>query len=335
MTGDDLDKVWTELPSPVPGELSGIRAPGLPLQSAIYIVIDGARTRQLMVEMGDAAEPLRSSTTRGLEVTTDDLRIGDAPVRRYIRLACQNPSHHATFAALCSSIISGVLRDPADPKAAVVRCLDRWRSFWMVDQAGLTREQALGLFGELWFLYRWSGPLSVATIDRWQGPLGARHDFQWPVASIESKASASAAGAGPTHFIASLEQLEDAEAGQLYLFSLHVAEDRLAANSLPLLVERITAGLTSDGDALSLFSDRLARAGYNPADAGRYARPFRVLSEELYRVDGAFPRLTRGSFSGGLPSGIGEVSYSLSMDVCAPWRIAIAPSDPAASVIRQ
>jgi DNA (cytosine-5)-methyltransferase 1 len=46
-------------------------------------------------------------------------------------------------------------------------------------------------------------------------------------------------------------------------------------------------------------------------------------------------RLTRGSFDGGLPGGIAEVSYSLSMDACAPWRIAIAPSDPAAAVIRQ
>ena len=207
MTGDDLDKVWAELPSPAPGELSGIRASGLPLQSPVYIVVDRARTRQLMVAMAEGAEALRSTTTRGLEVTTDELRIGDSPLRRYIRLVCLNASHHATFAALCSSIVAGVLRDPADPKAAVVRCLDRWRSFWVVDQSGLTREQALGLFGELWFLYRWSGPVSISSLARWQGPLGARHDFQWPVASIEVKASASVSGAGATHFIASLDQL--------------------------------------------------------------------------------------------------------------------------------
>lgn len=335
MTGDDLDKIWAELPSPAAGELSGIRASGLPLQSAVYIVVDGARTRQLMVAMVEGAEPLRSTSTRGLEVTTDELRIGDSPVRRYMRLVCLNPSHHATFAALCSNILAGVLRDPADPKAAVVRCLDRWRSFWVVDQSGLTREQALGLFGELWFLYRWLGPLSISSLARWQGPLGARHDFQWQAASIESKASASLAGVGPTHFIASLDQLADAEAGQLYLFSLHVAEDNLAANSLPLLVETISTTLAPDGDALSLFSERLAKAGYNPADAGRYTRPFRVLAEELYRVDDSFPRLTRESFGPRLPAGIGNVSYTLSMDACGPWRIATSPGDTAAAVLQQ
>lgn len=333
MTGEDLDKVWAELPSPAAGELSGIRASGLPLQSPVYIVVDRARTRQLMVAMVQGAEPLRSTTTRGLEVTTDELRIGDSPVRRYIRLVCLNASHHATFAALCTNIVAGVLRDPSDPKAAVVRCLERWRSFWVVDQSGLTREQALGLFGELWFLYRWSGPVSISSLARWQGPLGARHDFQWPVASIEIKASASVSGAGATHFIASLDQLADAETGQLFLFSLHVAEDNLAANSLPLLVERINAALASDGDALSLFSERLARTGYNPAEAGRYTRTFRVLSEELYRVDGSFPRLTRDNFAAGLPAGIGDVSYTLSMDACGPWLIATSPGDHGAAIL--
>jgi Putative PD-(D/E)XK family member, (DUF4420) len=334
MTADSLDRVWADLPSPAPGELSGIRAAGLPLQSAVYIVVDGGRTRQLMVALAEGVEPLRSSVTRGLEVTTDDLRIGDSPVRRYVRLVCLDPSHHATFAALCSNIVASVQRDPADPKAAVVRCLDRWRSFWVVDQSGLTREQALGLFGELWFLYRWSGPVSISSLARWQGPLGARHDFQWPVASVESKASASVAGAGPTHFIASLDQLSDPESGRLYLFSLHLAEDNLAANSLPVLVETISTALGSDVEALSLFLERLAKAGYNPAEAGRYTRPFRVVAEELYRVDGSFPRLTRDNFGAGLPAGIGDVSYTLSMDACAPWRIATFPGDPGAAFLR-
>jgi hypothetical protein len=335
MTGDDLDKIWAGLPSPPAGELSGIRASGLPLQSAIYIVVDRARTRQLMVAMVEGAEPLRSTITRGLEVTTDELRIGDSPVRRYMRLVCLNPSHHATFAALCSDIVAGVLRDPADPKAAVVRCLDRWRSFWVIDQSGLTREQALGLFGELWFLYRWMGPVSIYCLARWQGPMGVRHDFQWPVASVEIKASASAAGAGVVHFIGSLDQLADAEAGHLFLFSLHVTEDTLAANSLPVLVERITRALASDADALALFSERLAKAGYNPADAGRYTRSFRVLTEELYRVDGSFPRLTRENLAASLPAGVGDVSYTLSMDACGPWRIATSPSDPACAFLQR
>src|SRR5579859_2468002 len=284
MTGEELEKIWMELPNPAAGELSGIRAAGLPVTSAVYVVVDGTRTRQLMVAMPEEEEPLRSSATRGLDVTTDELRIGGSPVRRYIRLICMNPTHYATFAALCGGIIASVLRDPGQPRAAVVRCLDRWRSFWAVDRSGLTREEALGLFGELWFLHRWMGPLSVSRLAAWQGPLGARHDFQSRVSSVEVKATASASGGPPVHLISNLEQLESPEVGQFYLFSLHVTDDALAQNSLPLLVEQIERALCVDAEATALFSERLAKTGYDPADAGRYMRPLRVLSEELYRI---------------------------------------------------
>jgi hypothetical protein len=87
------------------------------------------------------------------------------------------------------------------------------------------------------------------------------------------------------------------------------------------------AALSHEVDALGLFSDRLAKAGYNPADAGRYLRPLRVLAEELYRVDESFPKLTKKSFGSGLPPGIGDVTYSLSMAACLPWRVATVPTD--------
>jgi hypothetical protein len=274
-------------------------------------------------------EPSKKSSTRGLEVSTDDLIIGGSPSRKYIRLLCSDPAHYQTFTALCESIITAIAADPKEPKAAVVRCLERWRSFWMLDQTALSREQALGLFGELWFLSRWMGTLSLSSVSKWQGPLGSRHDFQWPVASVEIKTSASNTALSPVHFIASLDQLDDPETGQLYFFSLHVADDNLAANSLPVLVERISSEIASNPEVSSFFLERPARAGYNPAEAERYARPLRVLGEELYRVDGLFPRLTRSTFGSGLPQGIGDVSYSLSMNACASWRIASSPLDSA------
>jgi hypothetical protein len=275
------------------------------------------------------------TTTRGLEVKTDELSVGESFARTYIQLICLQPAHYSTFAALAESIVATIGADPSDPKAAVTRCLDRWRSFWAVDRSGLTREQALGLFGELWFLLRWMGPISAARIARWQGPLGARHDFQWPAASIEVKATASASGAAPSHVIANLNQLDTPEVGQLYVFSLHVTDDVLATNSLPVLVERINASLSHEVDALGLFSERLAKAGYNPADAGRYVRPLRVLAEELYRVDESFPKLTKKSFANGLPPGIGDVTYSLSMAACLPWRVATVPTDAEAELFQQ
>lgn len=334
MTLPDLEQAWSELPNAESGALSGIRVPGLPPHNPIYVAVDTARKRQLLVAVPEGSEPLRLTITRGLEVKTDELRIGDSPARTYVQLICLQPAQYSTFSALGSNIVAAVLSDPSDPKAAVARCLERWRSFWAVDASGLTREQALGLFGELWFLLRWMGPLSVARINRWQGPLGARHDFQWPTSSVEVKATASSPGAAPVHVIANLNQLDAPESGALYIFSLHVTDDALALNSLPALVEQINAALSHDIDGTSLFTERLAKAGYNPADASRYVRPLRVLAEELYHIDDSFPKLTPKSFDKGLPPGVGDVSYSLSMAACVPWRIATSPTDAGVGVLQ-
>jgi hypothetical protein len=335
MTPSELEKAWSDLPNADLGQLSGIRAPGLPPHAPVYVAVDPERRRQLLVALPAGTEPLKMTITRGLEVKTDELRIGESSNRTCIQLVCLHPAHYSMFSALGANIVAAVAADPSDPKSAVARCLDRWRSFWAVDQSGLTREQALGLFGELWFLFRWMGPLAVASIARWQGPLGARHDFQSPAGSVEVKATASSSGATPVHLISNLDQLDSPEIGQLYMFSLHVADDALAANSLPLLVEQINLALSRDPDAVGLFSERLAKAGYNPGDAGRYMRPFRVLAEELYRVDESFPKLTKESFGSGLPPGVGDVSYSLSMAACAPWRVATAPSDSGAAFLQR
>jgi len=326
MTPGELEKAWSELPSAEIGQLSGIRATGLPPYAPVYIAIDSERRRELLIALPTGSDALKPTVTRGLEVKTDELRIGGSTAQTYIQLVCPHPGHYSMFAALAANIVTAVAADPTEPKASVARCLDRWRSFWTIDQSGLSREQALGLFGELWFLLRWMGVLSAVSVNRWQGPLGARHDFQWPAASVEVKTAASGSGTIPVHRIGSLDQLDAPESGQLYLFSLHVADDALAANSLPLLVEQIDKELSHDADLFSSFAERLEKSGYDRADANRYARPLRVLSEELFGVDESFPKLTAATFNPGLPPGIGDVSYTLSMAGCSAWRIATSPS---------
>jgi len=334
MTISQLEKAWSELPHAAAGQLSGIRATGMPLLSPVYIAVDSTRRRQILVTLPSGSEPLKAITTRGLEVRTDELRIGDSTPHIFIQLVCLHASHNSMFSSLAANILSAVGADPSDPKSAVARCLDHWRSFWAAEQFNLTHEEALGLFGELWFLYRWLGPLSINKINHWQGPLGARHDFQSAEASVEVKTTASASDKGPVHVISSLDQLDAPEIGKLYMFSLHVTDDALAANSLPLLVDEIISDLNHDLEAKEFFLDRLAKAGYNINDAERYMRKLRVFAEELYLVDESFPKLTKKSFASGLPLGVGDVIYSLSMSACAPWRIANSPSDPRAAFLR-
>jgi len=208
--------------------------------------------------------------------------------------------------------------------AAVVAALARWQWFWGVESGRLSAQDALGLFGELWFFHRWAGDVP-GVLAAWTASTGSRHDFQWPERSVEVKAASRRADGAVVHKIQNLDQLADPEEGRLFLFSIRVVRDQLAHNSLPELVDRIGETLRGNPQARDEFSRKLGQRGYSPAHRHRYETPYRVLGEHLYTVDGAFPRLTVHSFAGGLPPGIADVSYMIDMAVCDQWLVATGP----------
>lgn len=326
MTIGEIDELWTNLPTASANEFSGKRIPGFPTEAPVYAALDHGNHRHLLVEITPGTEGLEMRSTHGLSVATDELRVRHFAGALYIDLECLQPNYNQTFAALAVDLLESIPKS-LDRRKAVSSCLERWRSFWLVNKAGLSREAALGLFGELWFLARWLQPISEATLTGWQGPYAARHDFQWKKISVEVKATATSPASSPVHRITHLDQLSDPESGALYLFSLHVTDDALASNTLPSLVQLIGNLLVHDENSLLQFSKRLADAGYSPAHAGYYERPLRILGEELYEVGPGFPRLTVSSFVGALPDGIQDISYTLAMAACAPWRVAASPND--------
>ncbi|MDQ6947396.1 MAG: PD-(D/E)XK motif protein, partial [Actinomycetota bacterium] len=249
--------------------------------------------------------------------------VGDSPAATYIDLACTDTTLLPAFAAVAVDLHAAVGFRPQDAVGAVAATLRSWRWFWTVDAAGLSGETALGLFTELWFLERWLGlPKGVAA---WVGPTGHRHDFVTPTASIEAKGTRIRSDGGATHRIANLDQLDDPETGHLWLFSLRVVADPLAANTLPGVIERIADSLGTYPDALLTVRERLAQAGWTPAHANRYLQPWRVVAEELYRVGDGFPRLTRNTFPKGVPPGVGDVTYTVDLAACTSFKVASAP----------
>lgn len=325
---DVLEAVWTSLNAPGSrSAITGRRVPDLPPECSAYLALDGTGRRHLLVRVPDGTEPVTQQETRGLEIVTDRYQVGGNPEALYIDLACADSAQNGTFSAVSEDLLLALARTQRPAREAVVGALSRWRAFWRAKTSGLSHEQALGLFGELWFLRRWLAPLNVQKISRWMATPRARHDFQWPEASVEVKTAATNAPEGPVHLISGLDQLADAESGQLYLFSLQVVDDALASNSLTGMVQALTEELRSQQDALRMLNDKLAAYGYNPADADNYERRLRVLAERLFAVGEGFPRLTRGSFSPQLPTGIGGIVYELAVIACNPWLVAASPGD--------
>ena len=323
----ELEGLWQQIVLPTIGHLNGLLVSDVDAANRAWAGLDKSGCRHLLVEVPPGSEIILDRT-RGLEVSTEELEIGSHPSALYVDLRCTDPTLNATFSAVVADVIKAIEDPDVAPRQAVVKCLDRWKWFWKTDQAELSHQAALGLFGELWFLSRWVGPVTTDTLLHWTGPARSRHDFQWLETSIEVKCSSLKGGSRPTHRITQLSQLDDPEEGQLHLFSLHVTRDDLAQNSLSRLVDHLTADLEkSDPDAARMFREKLAETGYNPAFADRYDTRYRVVSEALYKVVPGFPRLTPASFVGGLPGGVGDVSYILDMAACETWKVASNPTE--------
>jgi Putative PD-(D/E)XK family member, (DUF4420) len=319
----ELDAAWRSLPTPDSTRvLEAVPIAG----DQIWAAVDHQGRRHLLLQVpeGSHAPP---TTTHGLQVTVARHRVRGAQPAAYLDLTCLSDDVAATFTAVAADIgadASGVSQD--ERLATVADALSRWQWFWGVEPGGLSQQDALGLFGELWFLYRWAQP-SMETIGAWTGPEGARHDFQWPSQSVEVKTTARHASGVVLHRIHNLDQLSDPEQGRLFLFSLRTVRDQLAHNTLPDLVDRIGNHLQGDPRSHDEFARKLGQRGYSPVHRRRYEVPYRVLDECLYAVVPGFPRLTVNSFAAGLPAGISDISYILDMAVCDPWLIATGPED--------
>jgi len=333
MNLDDLEVAWSSLSAPdTSGGIAGRRATGLPHDRPVYLAVDDKGHRHLLVQVPEGTPAISQKETRSLQVSTSRFEVGSNPESLYIDLVCVDASQNPTFSAVAQDLIRTLQSSHGPVRDAVLSGIARWRAFWSSRSTGLTREEAIGLFGELWFMSRWLGPVSSLIIDRWQVTPGARHDFQWLASSVEIKTAVSSAAGDPVHQISNLDQLADPEHGDLFLFSLQVRDDALSANTLHALVDRIASDLDEDFQGLTTFNEKLAIRGYTPADAQHAVRPLRILAERLYRVGDGFPRITRATFApAGLPVGVGEVGYAIDLAACSQWLIAASPTDDGAS----
>jgi hypothetical protein len=289
-----------------------------------WVAVDHEGLRHLLLQVpGDTKAP--PTVTRGLRVTVARHQVQGAEPADYLDLVCLSDDLAPTFTAVAADIGNEAgAAGPKDRGSAVVSALARWQWFWGIESDRLTEQDALGLFAELWFLYRWEGGERSA-VDAWTASTGSRHDFQWPERSVEVKATRRRADGAVLHRIQHLDQLTDPEQGGLYLFSLHVVRDALAHNTLPDIVDRVTEGLRDDAQAKADFARSLSQRGYSPAFRHHHETPYRVLGEQMYSVGPGFPRLTASSFTGGLPPGVGDVSYMLDMAACNDWLVAVGP----------
>ncbi|MEV5540072.1 PD-(D/E)XK motif protein [Saccharopolyspora shandongensis] len=289
-----------------PGEQHMTMAPiGLTVGTGeVQIGLDARGDRHLLLPAArdeEIQEDLRSAHVR---IKRGSLSV-DGRVRHYADLVCHRDDLGSLFDDVLAEILARLAEDGAHPSGTCWRVLNAWREMFQARGGRLTSSEQRGLFGELTVLeHLLKGDEFLRPAQVWTGPDKEPHDFRLHGWSLEVKALG---GGGSQVEIHGLDQLAPPAGGRLTLVLVRLEEDP-SGTSLPELAERVVAAA---GDARGLI-EQLAKAGYSAGDAEIYGTPRYVRRQLLgLDVDADFPALTHASLSGGLPSGIEAVRYTL------------------------
>lgn len=292
----------------------------------MLIGIDAALRRYALVRIPPGEEDsLTERISRGIGVQTIKIVPQDTGCEEsFVEIACLDPHGHKALDLVIGELIDAIERAGGLSRVRIVQgVLAKWRRFWSgIPSGALSIDQQIGLFGELYFLSRWLCEAidPAKAVGAWRGPAGARNDFEMLGLGIEAKTTKRV---DAVHIIHGLDQLVEPTGGALFLFALSVRDEGSASESVPKLVLEMRARLRNDLDALDTFDNLLFAAGYDDRLEPEYAKlQLRVRTEALYRIEDGFPRLVPDSIVGGLPSGIGAISYELRLDAAAQWMVA-------------
>lgn len=285
----------------------------------VFVAIEGGSGRRaILLQLASETDVGRSRRPRirGLELVVVSIE-GMA----YFGVILKEPRYVDVFAALCEDLIRRVaeLGDPPSRLTAFVGQLIRWQKFLAASMDGLGEEAQRGLWGELYFLRQYLCPLlGPASVLGWKGAEKAHQDFQFPQAGIEIKTTL--AKRPQVVRITSERQLDTATCPVLFLHVLSLEAREGAGESLPALVMSLRKLLAADSAMLECLEDGLLKAGYLEIHVPQYfSRGYVIRAQDTFAVRKQFPRIEEKD----IPTGIGDVSYGLSVAACARFETGV------------
>jgi hypothetical protein len=209
------------------------------------------------------------------------------------------------FATVCADALqSSAGVPPVEVLTSFLARLHAWRYFLRERRSGLTRNETVGLMGELVVLRRLIQD-DATLLANWTAPDDGLHDFELTGHALEIK---STLGSAATLHISSLDQLDTSGLRRLDLLHVRLVETP-TGECLEDMIQVIFSCLVQEVARRDL-ANALLRRGLMPDDTGARDSP-RVSVQALtaFAVEKNFPRLIRAS----VPPAIAEVGYMLEL----------------------
>nr|WP_300048465.1 PD-(D/E)XK motif protein [uncultured Nocardioides sp.] len=272
----------------------------------VLLGIDDEGLRHLLVPIPDGEQP-KDRVSRGIDLGHRDLFLHGVQVR-FADLSCTIGRLTGPFDKLVEDIVGRLERDPAAGLNAVIAALDDWRALLRQAINGLSREEIVGLIGELEVMAKLAATNPSEAVLGWTGPSGAVHDFSRNGYDIEVKSTA-AVNANAVR-ISNLDQLDPTLSTDLHLAVVHLAASTDAPDIETRIEELLAMGVPADA-----LETRLGHAGYYRGMELSVPSKYALRGIRWWNVDGDFPGLRASDIDISRLVGIDGISYDLLLGV--------------------
>ena len=225
------------------------------------------------------------------------------------------------FDSLITDILAAIINE-SDSKVILKNYSNRlikWQSlFERFRPQGLTPEEQIGLYGELYFMRKFLQVNSdfYNILMSWIGPEKQVRDFQFGRWGIEVKTTK-----GNNHqkiHISSERQLDTTNLDNLYLYHISLEAMQQSGETLIQLIDSVNETLCNDLIAFNLFKNKLTDVGF--FDIHRqyyYDIGYFIRQDIFYKVEHQFPRIVESDIF----EGVGDVKYSIIVSLCTDFII--------------
>lgn len=293
------------MPSQVLTRQAGVSTPLGP----VLLGVDEDGLRHVLVPVPGGATP-DDRVSRGIHLDHRDLIFNNAEVR-FADVSCTIRRLVGPFEKLVEDVLARLQRAPDSGLNSVIATLDDWRALLRRSLEGLSRDEVIGIIGELEVMALLAAVDPAAAVTGWNGPAGAVHDFSRNGQDIEVKAT-SAVNANSVR-ISNLDQLDPNTSASLHLAVVHLASSTDAADIDARIEALIALGVPADA-----LETGLADLGY--FRGMKLSVPTRYALREVrwWNVGDGFPGLRSSDIDNSRLMGIDAVSYDLLLGVLPP-----------------
>lgn len=279
---------------------------------------DGKHLLYFQCSSEDAINGNKYPAWKGISI--DFSRFDNAGIEgSYVRIEQNKESDDEVYFAVADDLcncLQGIERSFLRKELSIA--LERWSRFFSLrGSIKLSREEQLGLYGELWMMRGMlKNDIGFQSMGYWKGPYQNVFDFSLDSMGIEIKTTASKR---PYRvYISNEVQLNERLAGgNLVLGFVAVQPNDSSGETLGDAVKEIEEYVKHDVTAYNLFRDKIFGCGLGVPYIDSYMTRYIVKEYAFYYVQEGFPRI----LSENMPRGLGDISYSLDIEACSNYQM--------------